>query len=1448
MKRSARFLLLVMTALLLLAAAGGGWLLGTTGGARWFFRSLSRWTPLRVSAEQVSGCLAGPLELQGVRFRGPRAEGRIAELNLEWRPLLLLAGHLAVTRLTLRQGALQLPATGASRSASAGSGELHWPLVGGVWRHLQVTLDHLELRQVRVRREGSVLFAARRIALRASFLGGVLRVSRLQAQSRAGRLTGRGRLDLIQPGLQLELRAHAAVARAGRDHFTLRLRLAPALPPKVATGHFAVTAEGPGKPPLHLRSDLALAMHQVRLRQLRLTAGPGAGKLSGEGEWRFGPGGPQGRLALRLAGVDLAPLGGEKTRLSGTIRLRGGLQGYRGSFTLGNKGADWRQGRLSGQLRGDRQGLTLEQLRGHWLAGTVQGDLQVAWEKNLALSARLEGTGLDPARVFSTWPGQVNLRLQLSLRHQLGAPLQARLQARLLHSSLRGRSIQGHLTGTLQGEDLRIESLAVQGPGFALRVRGALRERLETHLRVTRLADLLPGARGHLQGDGWLRWRQRRLAGDLTLLGGNLAWRRWRLSSLDLRGREEAAGMTLRLSASGLEHGRMRLRRVSARLAGTMARHRLRFSADWPGGALRARVAGVYAGGVWRGTLQELAGTEDRAGRWRLQAPAGLTLQSDQFALDDLRLASSASERLTLAGRLAAGGETGEVRAVWHGLHLDHANAWLAGMRLAGSSSGTLQAHWQGRDLLALELRLSLSGSWAQGERRLAVRRAQLHLSAGQQGVAGDWSIEPAAGGRLAGNLSSAEPAALHLPGQGKLQARWRDFPLNQLNPWLPGMHLAGHSSGQLRGGWGRKGLDLTAGLELGGSLQRGRLHLAGLHCQGRLRWQAQGLDAKLAAHLDGGGEATLRLSSPLPGRMSWPEVGTLHLAWQNLPLALLRPYLPQALLAQGRLGGHADGGWGPAGKLNLQGEAAVEKGRLKWRQPAGEVTAQVQKARLAWNWQGAQLQGTLELKLAEYGQARGSFSLPLPARFPTALAVAAPLQAKFSANLREKGLLGALFPAMIQESHGQVDLALQVGGTWQAPQLSGTAQLSSAGGYLPSLGINLQKVALQVELAGREIRLSRIAITSGAGTLQGSGMVHLQQWRLANYELKLKGKNFQLLHLPEKEVLASPDLVVRGSPGKVSISGEVKLPRVRVTGVRERGEVRASPDAVVVDVPAREVKKLPFALDLRVKVVLGEHVTVKMMGIDARLGGEVLVRAQGLQQVTASGEIHVVQGTYAAYGIKLDISRGKVYFAGGPVDRPTLDILAVRKVQDVQVGVSVSGTPRQPLVKLYSDPAMPDTEILSYLVLGHPLGSDTSQANLLMVAANALLSRGESASLQDQLKNRLGLDVLSIQSGTGTSTSTAPAALSSVPSVPVPAAAAAAAATRPSTSGGAIASSVVTVGKYLTPQIYVSYGYSVFSRTNVFHLRYDLSRHWQVQSTMGTDSGVDLFYKINLD
>lgn len=578
------------------------------------------------------------------------------------------------------------------------------------------------------------------------------------------------------------------------------------------------------------------------------------------------------------------------------------------------------------------------------------------------------------------------------------------------------------------------------------------------------------------------------------------------------------------------------------------------------------------------------------------------------------------------------------------------------------------------------------------------------------------------------------------------------------------------------------------------------------------LRWDGKGLLASLALEMEGGGKLRAMLSSPEPAHAAIPRRGRVEASWEAVALELFQPLLPQGLALEGRFSGQVNGQWVPDLRLDVAGEARVSRGSLSWLGEAGLISTQVAKAEVGFAWRGEKLSGDFSLALVDLGWLNGSFQLPLWAGLPPAIYPAGPILISLKGQVREKGLVSAVFPGIIQQSRGKLEFHLQVEGVWKELQLNGNLQLTEAEAYVPSLGIRIKDLTTRAEFRGEQIFIESLQARSGPGRIEGKARIQLRDWKISNYQGSLQGERFQAVYLPDFRVLCSPRLDFQGNPGKLYIRGEVRLPELQIYG-RPEGVTLPSSDVVIMN--EAPVKKFPLALDIRIRLILGDRVLVNAEGIDARLAGEVEVDMMGIKtdEITARGEINVAEGYYSAYGLHLKITRGHFLFAGGPADHPTLDILALRTVGEVQAGVMVTGDLQNPVVKLYSHPAMADTDILSYIVLGQPLARSTSEVNPLMVAAGALLSRGESVALQDRLKTFLGLDTVDIQAGSGN-----------------------------------IAHSMVTVGKYLTPRLYVGLGQSLFTNTHLLTLRYSISKHWEIETKTGGESGADLFYRIEFE
>jgi translocation and assembly module TamB len=217
--------------------------------------------------------------------------------------------------------------------------------------------------------------------------------------------------------------------------------------------------------------------------------------------------------------------------------------------------------------------------------------------------------------------------------------------------------------------------------------------------------------------------------------------------------------------------------------------------------------------------------------------------------------------------------------------------------------------------------------------------------------------------------------------------------------------------------------------------------------------------------------------------------------------------------------------------------------------------------------------------------------------------------------------------------------------------------------------------------------------------------------------------------------------------------------------------------------------------------VKIGEKVELTGFGLQANVAGNLQVREAPGQPTLGSGEVRVA-GKYKAYGQDLTIQRGQLLYAWTPLENPRLNIEATRTVETVTAGLRIRGNASAPELTVFSDPPMSQSNALSYLVAGKPIdeiGAGDSDADAMQTAARSIGVAG-GGLLAKSLGKRLGVDELAVKDD--------------------------------EMIGGA----ALTVGQYLSPRLYLSYGVGLFEPGDVITLRYKLSEELAVQTQRGPD------------
>jgi translocation and assembly module TamB len=526
-----------------------------------------------------------------------------------------------------------------------------------------------------------------------------------------------------------------------------------------------------------------------------------------------------------------------------------------------------------------------------------------------------------------------------------------------------------------------------------------------------------------------------------------------------------------------------------------------------------------------------------------------------------------------------------------------------------------------------------------------------------------------------------------------------------------------------------------------------------------------------------------------------WPRRG-LDVRGNGLPLTLLTPYLParsdgRPWLLRGEIA--IDGQLRPVGKAwrgNLRVTSA--SGGLKNSERARRELVAYDALAIDARFDPQRIGVTLGAGLNGDGR--------IDARIDTGWDAYAPLSGHVALDTDELTWMELLSPDIVEPT-GRLDGRITLGGTRAQPALGGQAHLANFSTELPALAIVLQQgdVRLDAQADGRA-RI-RGSVRSGAGTLNVDGTLG---WRGdpasgqgAPLVLNITGRNVLASDTRDLRAVVDPDVVVRYAAGQpLAVTGTVGVPSARMDLEHLDEGVSRSLDVVVLD-PSDPQRGIATPLDLDLTLALGDDVRLNGFGLDGTLGGALRVRQRPGREMTATGTLDVA-GRYTAYGQKLTITRGELTWGNSEIANPLLDIRAEREVGDVTAGIQVSGRATSPQAQVYSDPAMGDSEALAYLALGRPLGSASASEGRQLDAAAAALSAGGNL-LASQLGARIGLDEAGVL------------------------------------ESRALGGSVLGVGKYLSPKLYVGYGVSLLGTGQVLTLKYLLRKGFDIEIESST-------------
>ncbi|WP_439135730.1 translocation/assembly module TamB domain-containing protein [Pseudomaricurvus sp.] len=395
-------------------------------------------------------------------------------------------------------------------------------------------------------------------------------------------------------------------------------------------------------------------------------------------------------------------------------------------------------------------------------------------------------------------------------------------------------------------------------------------------------------------------------------------------------------------------------------------------------------------------------------------------------------------------------------------------------------------------------------------------------------------------------------------------------------------------------------------------------------------------------------------------------------------------------------------------------------------------------------------------------------------------------------------------FIPQVDRLEGELNGQGEIRGLLRKPDIGG--QLRLRDGHISGVGlpVSFEDMSADIEIAGQTAKVNGewASGEQGKGKLEGN-----VSWAPWGGELKFTGQRLPASVPPYASLYLSPDLTLSLRNNALSVTGSVAIPDGQVTVHElEKEAVQLSPDAVIVG-QEKTQDTVPLGITARVRLDVGDQVHLSAFGLKGRLSGQLDVR----ENMTASGDLRLLDGTFNRLGQDLKLRRAILLFSG-PISKPYLNVEAIREVDDVVAGLRITGRARNPESEVFSEPAMSQQEALSYLILGHGIETDedTGEDSNLMAQAAVSVGVAGTAPYTQKVAASLGLKDFELE-----------------------------------TEGVGNATQVVASGS-ITDKLSLRYGVGVFDSSSEVGVRYDLTKRLYIEAISGFASSLDFFYRID--
>ncbi len=409
-----------------------------------------------------------------------------------------------------------------------------------------------------------------------------------------------------------------------------------------------------------------------------------------------------------------------------------------------------------------------------------------------------------------------------------------------------------------------------------------------------------------------------------------------------------------------------------------------------------------------------------------------------------------------------------------------------------------------------------------------------------------------------------------------------------------------------------------------------------------------------------------------------------------------------------------------------------------------------------------------------------------------------------------------SLFDIHDQMVKGRLFADFEINGVFTSPLITGRALLSEGGYENTGVGIILNNIRADISADRGGIIIHDISADDGSkGKVTGSGQIRFDTLRSFRYNLSISLKEMQY---------AGNDMVSFTAGGNAEISGTAGEHNIRGRFIVERADIQI-PEKLpytITDIEIREInvkdRRITEKVTVRpeknrinynVSVSSNGRIYIYGRGLESEWKGDINLEGSADAPLLI-GNLTLVRGNYNFLSRPFILTLGSVSFTGKSPPEPYFEVTGRAVNNNISAYVNLRGNIKSPIFTLYSEPALPQDEIMARILFDREVSQITPiQALQLAGAINEMMGKKGFDPLA-YTRDLIGVDWLQVKQ-----------------------------------SEESPGESALSAGKYLGDSIYVEVEKGISAESGKVSVRWELSPSITVDTSVGenadTEMGINL-------